>query len=413
MNDTRPENAVDHLLASLSKSSSPIDDAVHRVLQAVRSHLGMDVAFISEFQDGQRVFRYIDAAGREAPIQVGDAHPLDEGYCQPVVDGRLPELIPDTAAVPAAMALPVTTALPVGAHLSVPIRLRDGRIYGTFCCFSFAPDHSLNERDLHMMRALADLTGQRIDSDLKTVQEREEKIARVKTVMEQDQLSILYQPIYRLDTDSVVGFECLARFSASPSRTPDVWFSEAAEVGLGVELEVAAIRKALAGLSLLSADTLVGVNVSPAAILSGELAAVLKDLPAERIVLEVTEHAPVSDYADLLQALEPLRRRGLRLAVDDAGAGYASLRHILNLRPDAIKIDMGLTRGIDSDPARHALTSALIAFARDMGSQIIAEGVETEAELGTLRALGVGHAQGYLLGRPMPLADAAQMLTER
>jgi EAL domain-containing protein (putative c-di-GMP-specific phosphodiesterase class I) len=170
-------------------------------------------------------------------------------------------------------------------------------------------------------------------------------------------------------------------------------------------LELAAIRKALADLPLLPEDVYLAINASPETLLSEELAVLLEDKPAERIVLELTEHAHVADYSRLLQALRPLRQRGIRLAVDDAGAGYASLQHVLHLQPDLIKLEMSLTRNIDVDLPRRALASALIRFARDTGSRIIAEGVETASELSTLRSLGVEKAQGYFLGRPSPLRD--------
>jgi len=112
----------------------------------------------------------------------------------------------------------------------------------------------------------------------------------------------------------------------------------------------------------------------------------------------------------LLGALQPLRKNGMRLAVDDAGAGYSGLQHILQIRPDLIKLDMTLTRHINLDPARKALASALVAFARDTGSGIIAEGVETASELETLRGLGIEKAQGYFLGRPTPIVDAVKLL---
>ena len=144
--------------------------------------------------------------------------------------------------------------------------------------------------------------------------------------------------------------------------------------------------------------------------MGADLLDLLSGLPAERIVLEITEHAHVEDYDALLCALEPLRKNGVRLAVDDAGAGYSGLQHILQIRPDFIKLDMALTRHIDLDPARKALASALVAFARDTGSRIIAEGVETASELDTLRGIGIEKAQGYFLGRPTPIGDAVKLL---
>jgi EAL domain-containing protein (putative c-di-GMP-specific phosphodiesterase class I) len=187
-------------------------------------------------------------------------------------------------------------------------------------------------------------------------------------VIEAERLSILYQPICNVATRRPVGLECLSRFSPSPVRTPDVWFSEAAEVGLGTELELAAISRALRALPALPADIYLAVNASPQTILAEGFSQALHGLVPHRLVLEVTEHAHVDDYAQLLAVIAPLRRRGVRLAVDDAGAGYASLQHILHLQPDIIKLDMGLTRNIDADPARRALASALIGFARETGS---------------------------------------------
>jgi len=123
-------------------------------------------------------------------------------------------------------------------------------------------------------------------------------------------------------------------------------------------------------------------------------------------VLELTEHAAIDNYHHLRQALAPMRCAGLRIAVDDAGAGYASFQHILDLQADIIKLDRSLVSGIDTDLARQALASSLIFFSGQTGSKMIAEGVETIEELDTLRHLGVERAQGYLMGRPSPLKYA-------
>jgi EAL domain-containing protein (putative c-di-GMP-specific phosphodiesterase class I) len=163
-------------------------------------------------------------------------------------------------------------------------------------------------------------------------------------------------------------------------------------------------------LSRLPPDMYLSVNVAPQTILDSDFPALLRGKPVDRIVLEITEHAHVRDYDRLLGILGPLRRRGMRVAVDDAGAGYASLQHILLIQPDLIKLDVALTRHIDLDPARKALASALVSFARDTGSRIIAEGVETASELSTLRAIGIAKAQGYFLGRPMAFDEAMRMI---
>lgn len=385
---------------------------VDRVLQAVRNHLGMDVAFVSEFDGRDRVFRHVVGECEQVPLRPGDSSPLEEGYCLRVVQGRIPQLIPDTAAVPALASLPATASVPIGAHISVPIVLGDGRVYGTFCCFSFRPKMSLDQRDLHMMRAFAELLAYQIDGDLQAVDVHREKVDRVSKVLELGQPSMLYQPIFRLDDARMVGVECLSRFELEPRRTPDVWFAEAHEIGLGIRLELNAILTALSELRDLPGDFYISLNVSPATIVSGEILGYLDGIALPRIVLEITEHAHVEDYAVLVQQLAPLRERGIRVAVDDAGAGYASMRHVLATHPDLIKLDMSLTRSIDTDSPRRAMASALIEFARQIGSGVIAEGVETASESAALRLLGVEHAQGYFLSRPLPLASLAQRLQD-
>jgi EAL domain-containing protein (putative c-di-GMP-specific phosphodiesterase class I) len=395
--------ALASLLAPEAVDAHAIGFSTDDALRAIRTHLGMDVAFVSEFTGGRRVFRRVDAAPGRCPVREGEAGPLEDSYCQRVVDGRLPELIHDAAEVPAAAELPVTSALPVGAHLSVPIRLADGRVYGTFCCFSAQPDHTLTDRDLAMMRIFADLTGAHIDRTLQEERRTDEAEARIRGVLGGDGMSMVFQPIVDIDRGRVVGFEALARFDGEPSRGPDAWFAEAAAVGLGVDLELAAVELALRALGELPDDVYVGVNVSPATVLSGRLCAVLAGVPQRRVVLELTEHDAIEAYDELVVELGRLNSRGVRTAVDDAGAGYATFRHILRLRPDVIKLDMALTRDVDTDANRRALASALIAFGRETGSAIVAEGVETAGELRTLRALGVTTAQGYHLGRPSTL----------
>jgi EAL domain-containing protein (putative c-di-GMP-specific phosphodiesterase class I) len=385
-------------------------DRILRSLQAVRSHLGLQVAYVSQFVDDQSVFREVDAPGLEHLIKVGDSRSLDEVYCRHILNGRLPELIPDTSVEPLAAALPITKESSIGSHLSVPIILPNGEPYGMFCCIGFSPDPSLNERDLQTMRAFAEIAAFEINRELEGQLVISDKRTRIENAIDRDELSIVFQPIWDLETMRPVSFECLSRFAASPYRSPDKWFAEAAEVGHGVMLELAAIRQALTSLPRFPSNIYLGLNASPAAILSGEIAKLFDGVELGRLVLEVTEHSTVANYPDLLAVLNPLRQRGLRLAVDDAGAGYCSLSHILNMRPDIIKLDIGLTRDIDLDPARKALSRALVGFAADTGAQIIAEGVERNSELNALRSIGVRKVQGFLLGQPLSLDSAVELL---
>ncbi len=370
----------------------------------------MDVAYVSEFVGDRSVFRTVDAPGLADLAKPGDSHSLDDVYCGHILAGRLPELMPDTAAEPLAVSMPITSAIPIGKHMSVPLRRADGSTYGMFCCLGRVADQTLSQRDLATLRVFADLAEFEINREHAAKALADDRRDRISAAMSDDAMTMVYQPIRNLAIETTIGFECLARFAPLPQRGPDTWFAEAAAAGLGTALEIAAIRQGLAGLGALPDTVYLAVNASPATLLSGELDAALAGFPIERIVLEVTEHDLIADYPAMTQALGALRRSGLRLAVDDAGAGYASLHHILDLRPDLIKLDMHLTRNIDGDQARQALTGAIVGFARDIGSQLIAEGVETASELATLRTLGIELAQGYYLGRPMPLDVAKASL---
>lgn len=406
-----PTSSVDdltRLLAETLRRDAGATGMVKRALQVMRRHLGLQVAYVSEFVDDRSVFREVDAPGLEALIKPGDSRSLDEVYCRHILAGRLPELIPDTALEPVAVAMPITAAVPIGAHVSVPIRLSDGSAYGMFCCLGPNADPTLNRRDLQMMRAFADLAAFEIDDVRRRETELAERRAAIRALIDGDGLTIFHQPIEALSPRGVIGFECLSRFAGEPLRTPDVWFAEAEEVGLRTELELAAMRLALASARPLPDDVYVSINASPATLLDERFHALLAEVTGSRLVVEITENATVDDYRTLAEALKPLRDRGFRLAVDDAGAGYSSMQHILQLRPDFIKLDMSLTRDIDRDPARRALAAALIGFAHDVGSRIVAEGVETAEELGTLQSLGADAVQGYLIGRPRPPAVACE-----
>lgn len=385
------------------------ENSVPDILHAIRNHLNMEVAFVAEFTQGQRIFRYVDSDWQNNPVKINQGHPLEESYCQRVVDGRLPELIQDAGVHPEALRLGVTQAVPVGAHMSVPIRLSDGSIYGTFCCFSRTGDKSLNLRDLSLMRVFAELATKMIERERKLSTLRNNSRARIERVLSGQGLSMVYQPIVDINHKRIAGYEALARFRDELSTAgPDQWFRDAHLAGLGVELELYAIETALRIMPQLDKTLDIAVNASPETILDPRLAELFeRTASTDRVVLEITEHAAVERYEAIAQCLKPYREHGLKIAVDDAGAGYASFRHILNLNPDRIKLDMSLTRDIDADPARRALAAALIHFSAETGSTLVAEGVETAAELATLKELGVNKAQGYFLGRPV---SAAQLL---
>lgn len=235
------------------------------------------------------------------------------------------------------------------------------------------------------------------------------RLARVSAIIDHpERMAIVLQPVCRLGDGRAVGHEALSRFAGRPHRPPDHWFRAAGTVGAGERLELVALERALQRLGDLPAGTFLSVNASPETFAGSAARRLLSD-HAERLVLEITEHAQVLDYDELARDLRPLRERGARVAVDDAGAGFASLRHILRLAPDLIKLDRSLVAGIEDDAPQQALAGGLISFAEKIGAAIVAEGIEEPEELAMLRELGVGLGQGYLLARPAhaPAAAAA------
>jgi EAL domain-containing protein (putative c-di-GMP-specific phosphodiesterase class I)/DNA-binding NarL/FixJ family response regulator len=233
--------------------------------------------------------------------------------------------------------------------------------------------------------------------------ERQVMRQQVDEALRSDSMRMLFQPVYDLGSGDLVGCEALARLPIEPVRGPDRWFADAAAVGLGARMELAAIGKALKALDVLPAPMFLAINASPGTLLSADLTAMCLARDCSRLVLELTEHVPIEDYQAVHTATARLRERGTRLAVDDTGAGYAGFQHLLGIRPDVIKLDGSLTRGVDADPARRALASALVTFTETVGATLIAEGVETADELATLQDLNVQWAQGYHLGRPQQL----------
>lgn len=405
--DATPGTELASLLSDASRHQST-PQFLQRTLAAVRTHLGLQIAYISEFEGNDTIFRVVDAPGLEHMIKPGDRRSLDDVYCRHILAGRLPELIPDAGANPAAASLPITAAVPIGAHVSVPLKMPDGTVYGMFCCLGPASDHSLNTRDLATMRTFAELAAFEIAQERDRQTARDCAVARIEAAIAGGR-SCVYQPIWHLPERRPIGFEALARFAAPPPRSPDEWFAKAAAVGMGPELELAALETAIEGLPSIPPPLYLALNVSPAMAVDPRLAELLGRSPVERLVLEITEHNAIADVDAMNAALAPLRARGMRLAVDDAGAGYSGLQQILCLQPDLIKLDGALIRGIHRDPAKHSLAVALASFAKATGTELIAEGVETEDELAMLRVAGISHIQGNLLGRPMALADAAAL----
>ncbi len=381
------------------------DPAIERVLAAVRGHLGVEIAFVSRYvEGGMRELTHVHT-DLNLPMGPGFREPMEDSYCWHILEGRLPELIVDAADHPFTKTLAITDFLPVGCHLNVPLRLADGRVWGSFCALGREPDRTLSQRDLGVVRAFAGLAAERIEASMASDAEDAETRARITEMLDGHAITIFHQPIHDLATGEPLGVECLARFPNTTRRGPDAWFEDATRVGMGVELEMAAVRAALETLGHVPTGKYAAINVSPATILSGALERELEGVDSGKLVIEVTEHHQVEDFAALSRKLARLKEK-VRIAIDDVGTGYSGLRHIVDLQPDILKMDMSLTRDIDRDPARRALTGALVQLAQDIGCKLVAEGIETVEERDAMALLGVHCGQGYFFARPLPVVAA-------
>src|SRR3954453_7768621 len=207
----------------------------------------------------------------------------------------------------------------------------------------------------------------------------------------------VYQPLGSLQTGQIAGFEALARFPHPPARRPDEWFTIASRCGLGPQLERRAIEAALAA-GPRPAGTYLSFNLSASALMSDEVVDALPDDLTD-VVIEITENAGVSDADALAARLRPLRERGARVAMDDAGAGYSGLQQVMKIQPDLIKLDRALVANVDSDPAKAALIDSFVRFAARTGAAVCAEGIETPEELKVLADLNVTYGQGFGIAR--------------
>ena len=224
----------------------------------------------------------------------------------------------------------------------------------------------------------------------------------MRAVIEGSALSMVFQPIVNIQGHGVVGVEALARFDCEPRQSPDVWFMDAVASGLGTEIDLAAARAATPEILPDPSGMDLFVNVMPETLFSSGFEELVSSVPGDRVVLELTEHAPVNDYDRLADAIDGLRAEGFRIAVDDVGAGYSSFRHLLTVRPDVLKIDISLCRSIESDRARQVIAASIASLGRELDATVVAEGIETPAELTTVQELGIDSAQGFYLAAPAP-----------
>jgi len=283
----------------------------------------------------------------------------------------------------------------------VPL-VAQGKPLGLLAAASASPDALARlTRRLPALEAFAALASALLAPGISERQQDDILRAELNAIIASGAFTIAFQPIVDLQGGTVVGFEALSRFV--DGTRPDRRFADAEAVGLGIELQTATLAAAVTAASGLPGDAFVSLNVSPNLVLAGDRLATLLDGAPVPIVLEITEHMPVADYGQLRAALDRLGP-AVRFAIDDAGAGYSSFRHIVELRPDFVKLDIALVRSIEDDPARQAFVAGMVYFVLRTGCTLIAEGIETSAERDALKGLAVDLGQGYLFGRPEPIA---------
>jgi len=281
----------------------------------------------------------------------------------------------------------------------VPLPGQDGPLGLAFFSVPVSGQGDGLARRLPIFLEVADVAAMLLRPDLEVDEDRRRAGASLEAVIAGQAFTPHFQPLVSLVDSAVVGYEALTRFA--DGTRPDVRFAEAARLGLGLDLELATVGAAVQAAASLPSGAFLALNVSPSLVLAAMRLGPALAGRRRHLVLELTEHAPVDDYEALRAAIERIDPP-VQVAVDDAGSGYASLRHILALRPAYVKLDMSWVRGIEADPARQALVAGLMHFAAEVGCQLIGEGIETEAERRTLGRLGVPLGQGYLLGRPLP-----------
>jgi EAL domain-containing protein (putative c-di-GMP-specific phosphodiesterase class I) len=349
------------------------------VLGLARTHLGMDVALLSEFTEGRDIVRAAVGDLTALNVTVGAGTPLDLG---------------------------------AGAQVTVPVRGADGEPVGMLSCVSRAAYPGLHEQAVRFLELCADQIAEDVLHARPVAPRGPSRAVRtLHEVLDSRAVRMVFQPVLCLEDGGITGFEALARFSPEHFASPVEAFAAASAAGLGPDLELLALQNAFAHLPEIPVRSVMGVNLSVEALMTPTVQDTLLAYSYRNIGVEITEHAHVVDYTGLREVTDRLRAAGILIMVDDAGAGFASLSHILQLCPDVIKLDITLVRGIDTDPVRQALARSLVTFAHDIGALLVAEGVETCAEHRKLRELGVGFGQGYFMARPgaLPVADSYRL----
>ncbi|MEM9426583.1 MAG: EAL domain-containing protein [Pseudomonadota bacterium] len=378
---------------------------IDEALEAVRTHLNMPIAYLSRFEGDEMEFRNVSSPDVSTVVKKGDYFPLSEAYCSRIANGTLPNLIRDTADLPLCQEIDATQALPIRSHVSLPVTLDDGSLYGMFCCLSPEPNHSLNERDLAVMSAFANLATRQVRRENAQNRKDEENRAKIQDILTSERVTTVLQPIVRLSDNRMVGVEALSQFQTADETSTESVFEIAEAVGLDLDLELLALSRAIETLDRLDPDIYLSVNASPEFICDPRFTGQLPKNGLDRIVIEVTERSLAKDEATFQTQIANLHTIGARIAMDDVGVGYSGLQRITMVSPDIIKIDRSLITGLHESLNQRAMVAALVHFGRETDGLVVAEGVEHPEEVDVIKALGVDLVQGWHFGAPMDVGE--------
>ena len=368
------------------------DLEIRRLLRLARVHLGLELAAVVEVIGDEVALRAVDCGQTTLNFLLGQRLPAEASYTQRILAGTLPAYLADTHWHPVTRDLATTRVHGVGSYAAAPVT--PGVL---IVCASGTATPGLDERATQFLALLAEVIGEQVRRGPLG------EAGRIHEALDGGRFRMVYQPIVDLCHGGVVGYEALARFDDPGFPTPAHAFEAASRAGIGVQLELLTMRSALKQLPAVPAGGRLNVNLSAEALMTPSVVDVLLHHAQYPLSVEITEHTQVPDYASLAEPLEHLRRAGVEIVVDDAGAGFANFVHLLKLRPSVIKLDIEIVRGVDRDPMRLALTRSLVGFAIEAKVALVAEGIETDGELQTLRALGVPFGQGFIVGRPAEL----------
>ncbi|SIT12086.1 EAL domain, c-di-GMP-specific phosphodiesterase class I (or its enzymatically inactive variant) [Thalassolituus maritimus] len=381
------------------KGNELLEQSLLSLLRTVRTKLRMEVGFISRFDGDMRTFYLVDSAPGVDIVRAGGSDYRGESLCQRVVDGRAPQLIADAQRTAGASDLAAVKLVPVGAHISVPIVFSDGTVFGTFCVFSRYVIPELNHRSLAMCRVFADAIAAMIEeADALPLHESEHRIQLKNEVTElitKHGLKYVRVPLVNLNTGKQEGTELIPSLVRTTDNlaSPLLLVHQAVRLGLAKLIGVNLMEQLFATLSALPDEHYVVINVTPEFLAEFSFTVWLSDDLCRRIVFEISEHDRVASYHELKRVLQPLRQSGIRLSIDNAGAGFASMQHILQLQPEFVKLDSCLTCGVASDTAQQAMLQALLLFSRSQGSTLVADGISNQQDEDYLLHSGISLGQ--------------------